>query len=128
LPEAEEAACMSGFFFSKKNAAFTSRERRSYCYRREGLNFRDRDGLLIANLYTTFTAKAFFGVDRHGFAVLHFVNVNRTHFHAFLASFTLVVIHRDFVTHLIFPPLYIFLKRKHLDRLERKRQTSNKGK
>jgi hypothetical protein len=105
----KEAACMSGlFFFQKKNAALTFRGRRSYGYRIEELNFRDGDGLLIANLYTTLTAKAFFGVDRNRFAVLHFIHVNRTHFHAFLASFTLVVIHRDFVTHLTFPPLRLF--------------------
>jgi hypothetical protein len=79
----------------------------------EDLNFRDRDGFLVADLHAALAAKAFLGVDRHGFAVLYLIDVNRTYFHAFLASFTLIGIYCDFVRHLIFPPLYIFLKRKH---------------
>jgi hypothetical protein len=77
----------------------------------EDLNFCDRDGFLVADLYAALAAKAFLGVDRHGLAILHFIHVNRTNLHAFLASFTLVVIHCHFVRHLIFPPLYIILKR-----------------
>jgi hypothetical protein len=77
----------------------------------ETLDFRDRDGLLIADLYAALAAKAFFGVDCNGFTFLHFINIYRTDLHAFLASFTLVVIHCDFVRHLTFPPLYIILKK-----------------
>jgi hypothetical protein len=113
--------------FFNKNAAFKYSERRSYRDGVETLDFRDRDGLLIADLYAALAAKAFFGVDRNGFTFLHFIHVYRTDLNAFLASFTLVVIHCDFVRHLTFPPLYIILKPKYLDGLGRKRQTSNKG-
>jgi hypothetical protein len=91
-----------------KNVAFASWKRRSYRYHVETLDFRDRDGLLIADLYAALAAKAFFGVDCNGFTFLHFKHVYRTDLHAFLASFALVVIHCDFVRHLTFPPLILF--------------------
>jgi hypothetical protein len=90
-----------------KNAALPSGKRRSYFLEIEPLDFSDRDGFLVADLYAALAAKAFFGVDRMGLAILHLIDVNRTNFHALLASFTFVVIHCDFVRHLIFPPLYI---------------------
>jgi hypothetical protein len=102
---------MSGLFFSKRKRRFPITGAAFLSLRDRNLDFRDRDGFLVADLYAALAAKAFFGVDCNGFTFLHFINIYRTDLHAFLASFTLVVIHCDFVRHLTFPPLYIILKK-----------------
>jgi hypothetical protein len=50
------------------------------------LDLFDYDGAFFADFYAAFTAEAFFGVDRHRFAVLHLEYLNRAYIHAFFTT------------------------------------------
>ena len=68
------------------------------------LDLRNRDGLLITDLYAALAPEALFGVHGYGFAVLHLIDIHRADLYAFLASFTLVRINLYFITHISNPP------------------------
>jgi hypothetical protein len=72
----------------------------------KGLDFGHRNSFLITHFHTALTAQALFRIDGNGLSVLHFIDIHRAHLDAFLTSFTLVVVDIDFVSHLIYPPLF----------------------
>jgi hypothetical protein len=52
----------------------------------QGLDLFDGNGAFFANLDTAFAAEAFFGIDGHGFAILHLENFNRADIHALFTT------------------------------------------
>jgi len=94
---------MSGFFFNNELSVFQKTEK-------GGLIFCNRDGFLIADFHTTLTSQTLFSVNRNRFAVLHLININGTNLHAFLASFTFIMIDYYFISHIMYPP-YKYIKK-----------------
>ena len=69
------------------------------------LDFRNGDGLLIADLHAALTAQAFLGIDRHGLSVLNLIHVYGAHLHTLLTPFTLVMVHGYFISPRFVPPI-----------------------
>jgi hypothetical protein len=75
------------------------------------LDFRHCYGFLVAHLNTAFAAQTLLCIHWHRLAVLHFIYIHRANLYAFFASFALVMVHRDFVSHLTSPPIFIVILR-----------------
>jgi hypothetical protein len=69
------------------------------------LDFRNGDGLLIADFHAALTAQTFLSIDRHRFPVLNLINVYRANLHTLLAPFALFMIHGYFISHRLIPPI-----------------------
>jgi hypothetical protein len=52
------------------------------------------DGVFFADFHTTFTAKAFLGIDGYGFAVFHFENFHRTYVDTLFATYAFFMVNR----------------------------------
>jgi hypothetical protein len=59
----------------------------------------DGDGASFANFHAAIAAETFFGVDRIGLAIFHFVNVNRTYVHTLFATDAFVSVNNGIECH-----------------------------